>query len=313
MARRLYIPKKVIESISSHVDQSIDQAIEGFWSANEDEDTLTGHLGACLRTGSHRVEVEREQKEEIFGTWRWSIDYAKFRGRGRQSTESVIGADGILELKLEFGQRTDTKSMLFQSKLDWSNDADLVNQSLLLSTWREAAIIINYTPTSFEVFSIDDVISSRGNKSEAKNDIDLKNAINEFFLQCEIGNTDLTYDARSRRLAWRSDTGIIVATQFSIPNRIRVNVKAPKYSDDFRYDKMISLQEIHTHRMQVDYEEIFYPLLSHQKVEPKKQKKVMSLSYHPDRFSAYDNLFQDIANKRMQEINSAFEKIKVKK
>lgn len=53
MARRLYIPAQVLDAISTHLSTAVEKAIQGFWSANEDEDTLTGHLGACLRTGTH--------------------------------------------------------------------------------------------------------------------------------------------------------------------------------------------------------------------------------------------------------------------
>lgn len=67
MPRRLYIPKEVLESIKAHVDASIPKAVGGFMSANEDEDTMTGNFGACLRTGSHTVNVE---KGEISGPWK---------------------------------------------------------------------------------------------------------------------------------------------------------------------------------------------------------------------------------------------------
>ncbi len=307
MAKRLNIPKKVIESITEHLSNSIDDAIDGFWSANEDEDTLTGHLGACLRTTHvQKVIVEREQQEEIFGTWSWSIDYTKFRGRGKAATESLLGADGIIELKLSFGNRADTKSLLFQSKLDWDSDSSLVSQAILLSNWREASIVLNYTPDLFEAYSIDSVVSSGGAKSRAKNSLDLKEALNDHFMVCKIGNTDLTYDARTRRLAWRSDSGVIVATQFSIPHRIRVHVNAPKRKDKFMYDKIISPGEIHTHRMQVENNELLMPIFSSSSTSLKKQKQVLSMAYHPDKFSSYSTLLQEIATKRMQEINKAY-------
>ena len=310
MARKLYIPRKVIDSISEHISLAIDDSVDGFWSANEDEDTLTGHLGACLRTTKvTKVEIERGQQEEIFGTWRWSIDYAKFRGRGKASTESKVGADGIIELKLSFGERTDTKSLLFQSKLDWDNDPSLVPQSILLSTWREAALIINYTPNKFEAYSVDNIASSQGKKSHVKSMIDLKEALNQHFLLCKIGNIDLSYDARSRRLAWRADSGIVVATQFSIPHRIRVNIRAPKQKNHFRFDKLISLEEIHSHRMQVESNEILMPIFSTKKMSVKNQKQLMSMSYHPDKFFTYNSLLQEIATKRMQEINRAYNEI----
>jgi hypothetical protein len=118
MAHRLYIPAQVLDAISGHISTAVEKAVQGFWSANEDEDTLTGHLGACLKTGTHTVDVTQD---EINGPWKWSIDYSKFRGRGKNATESYLGADGILELSLDMGYRRDTKSLLFQAKTDWEN------------------------------------------------------------------------------------------------------------------------------------------------------------------------------------------------
>ncbi|HEV7949996.1 MAG TPA: hypothetical protein VGP24_09540, partial [Glaciihabitans sp.] len=80
MPRQLYIPAKVLDQISEHISSAVDRAVAGFWSGNEDEDTLTGDLGACLRTGSHTVEVIQD---EISGPWKWSMTYSKFRGRGK--------------------------------------------------------------------------------------------------------------------------------------------------------------------------------------------------------------------------------------
>jgi hypothetical protein len=170
MARRLYIPAQVLDAISDHISIAVEKAVQGFWSANEDEDTLTGHLGACLKTGTRTVAVTRE---EINGPWKWSIDYSKFRGRGRNATESYLGADGILELSLDMGYRRDTKSLLFQSKIDWDNSPDLVEQAIVMSTWREAAIGINYTSTSFDAYSLDSILASRGIKANAKGAITL--------------------------------------------------------------------------------------------------------------------------------------------
>ena len=80
--------------------------------------------------------------------------------------------------------------------------------------------MINYTPEKFEAYPIDSIISSQGQKRKAKSMDDLKVALDQFFLKCEIGDTDLNYDARIRWLAWRADTGVIVATYKSMNIRI---------------------------------------------------------------------------------------------
>jgi len=98
MRRRLYIPDEVKANIRAHLETAIQNTVEGFDSASEDEDTMTGHLGARLQVRVQRVMVPRPN--EIPGEWRWAIKYYKFRGRGPAATERFLGADGIFELTL---------------------------------------------------------------------------------------------------------------------------------------------------------------------------------------------------------------------
>jgi hypothetical protein len=307
MPRRLYIPRQVSEAISAHITSAIEKARNGFWSANEDEDTLTGHLGACLRIGPQSVEVTQD---EVNGTWRWSVDYAKFRGRGSKATESYLGADGIIEISLDRGFRHETKSILFQSKIDWTTSKDLVEQAVLLSTWREASIAINYTPTSFDAYSIDNVLASRGNQQDARNKLSLQDALTQHFLECKVGNTDLRYDARARRLVWRDTKGVRVATQFTIPHRIRIEIEAPVHKPNLDYDKLIPAEEIHQHRMEVEAADVLKPILSNRKESAKVMKQSLAMTYHPDRYSTFDQTFRDLATRRMQEINAASDELK---
>lgn len=305
MPRRIYIPSQVVEDISAHIKTAVQKATDGFWSANEDEDTITGHLGASLKTGLHTVNVTQD---EVSGPWKWSLDYSKFRGRGASATESYLGADGIFELNVIWSQRTEKKSLLFQSKTEWSDSPELVRQSMLLSTWREAAIAIDYRPDVFEAFSIDSVLASHGKRSNANNGITLQKALTDYFLVCKIGNTDLRYDTRARRLYWRDKNGLLVGVQFSVPHRIRLKVKAPTH--EHTVDKEIAPNEIHQHRMDVTPEEILMPVLSHEEKKTNEMKRSLAMIYHPDRHSAHDQLFKDIANRRMQEVNAAAKEMK---
>ena len=98
MRQRLYIPAQVKEAIAKHVETAVERARDGYSSAEEDEDTLTGDLGGNLRIRTQTVSVDQDQ---IRGEWKWGITYYKFRGRGRNATESMLGADGIFELTVE--------------------------------------------------------------------------------------------------------------------------------------------------------------------------------------------------------------------
>ncbi|HBG17885.1 MAG TPA: hypothetical protein DDY32_00995 [Desulfobulbaceae bacterium] len=304
MAGRLYIPNEVKDSIAKHFDKAITKAVDGFWSGNEDEDTLTGALGACLRCRTKTVTAFASNNE-LPGKWKWSIDYTKFRGRGTNATEKYLGADGIFELTLSHGFRHDRKSVLFQSKTDWTTDVDILKQSLLLSTWREAAFVLNYTEDAYETFSVDEVIKARGKKPEKG--LPLQKTLSDHFLECKIGDTELEYDVRWRRLSWRTSAGIRVATQFSIPQRIRIRIQAPGQSPSASYDKIIPTDQVHDHRMQASHREIFQNLLSEEDVQLKKLKRELSLTYHPDLFQNFEDIFKEIAKRRMQEINDAYE------
>jgi hypothetical protein len=309
MPRRLYIPEEVLQSIKEHIEAAIPRAVSGFISANEDEDTMTGELGSSLRSGTRTVVVDRA---EVNGPWKWAIDYTKFRGRGKNATESYVGADGIIELSLDWFGRKESKSLLFQAKMDWRADASLMEQAVLLSTWREASIFVNYTEATIEAFSIDSVLRSRGKHSDARNPLPFADALTKYFLECKVGNTDLAYDPVSRQLRWRATSGVTVATQFSIPHRFRIKVKAPGYKHKLEWDKLIPKSEIHSHRMAVEPDEVLSPLLSDVSVDPKKQLQTLSSTYHPDKLGQVEQFFKDLATRRMQEINAAFAEIKSK-
>lgn len=306
MRNRIFIPYEVKESIKKHLRDAIDRSVQGYLSANEDEDTLTGHLGGLLQIRSQNVEVIESQ---ISGIWTWEIDYYKFRGRGAGATEKILGADGILELKVTIGSRTDRKSLLFQAKNDWSSDTSLFEQCLKMSTWREAAFMINYTPYGYYAYPIDDVIRVKGVKNEKKPGIPLQDYLGNEFLGCQIGDTELYYNARRRKLIWRSRSGEIVATQFSIGRRISINVKSPTKSESNieNVDKEISNDEIYNYRMDATEEEILSLGTNYTTMDIKKSKKYLAQTYHPDRFTDLEGLNKQLIERRMQEINNAFD------
>ena len=71
------------------------------------------------------------------------------------------------------------------------------------------------------------------------------------------------------------------------------------------YEKLISVDEIHRHRMQAEPEEILMPLLSEAPDTAKNRKRALSAIYHPDKYPGGDQLMHDLMNARMQEINAA--------
>jgi hypothetical protein len=103
----------VLQAIREHVEASVEHAEAGYSSAQEEEDTITGELGGALRTrGVQTVNVTDDQ---IPGTWRWNINYSKFRSKSGEATESIVGADGILEIRVASPEQEQQKTALFQA------------------------------------------------------------------------------------------------------------------------------------------------------------------------------------------------------
>jgi len=308
MARtKIYIPDEVKAKIKEHLNSKYPDAIEGYYSASEDEDSLTGDLGATFRIKNQKVNVKQD---EIKGIWKWSINYIKFRGRGNNATEKRLGADGIIELKLDRGFRQEKKSVLFQSKKNWKQkDTKLIEQTALLSTWREAAFILNFTPEIYETFNIDTILKYQGKKPEGLDNKNIAEFLGDDFLECLVGDADLAYDAKKKLLKWRTMEGMIVGTKFGINHRLTINVKAPKLGDYERFDKIIDNNDIHNYRMDARVYEILSLPYNHNKTELKKAKKELALLYHPDKYSFLDDLEKSVLNRRMQEINHAYDEL----
>jgi hypothetical protein len=312
MARNLYIPQPVLHAIATHIEQAIPRAVDGYLSAHEDEDTLTGHLGATLRTNTHTIIVQ--DQEQGSGEWKWRIDYTKFRGRGAHAAENYLGADGIFELKLLRGATEQTKSLLFQAKKEWRSDPTLLKQAIRLTTWREAAFILNYTPQNFEAIRLDDAIASRGDRSAVKQATPLSSFLSEQFLPCLVGDTDLRYNAALHRLSWRTMSNEQVATDFTVGHRIRFDIKAPiSRTAIVSNPKMVNWGKIHDHRMKAEYEDILGVSLAASEKEKTQARNTLALAYHPDRFNLNDELLNQLLKKRTQETNEAYTQLKKKK
>lgn len=311
MRRRIYMPEEVKQSIREHFATAIKSALEGYSSAVEDEDTMTGHLCAKLRVGMRRVMVSEAQ---ISGEWRWSINYYKFRGRGVGAMEKYLGADGIFELKLTSGARIDSKSLLFQAKMEREGGAGLLKQCTKLSTWREASFVANYAEAGFQAIPLDVVIGRRGGAGSFTNARPLEEYLGREFLDCFVGDDELRYDSQSRRLIWRAMNGEIVATRFKLKHRVRVRVQAPRTGDTIPgVDQEISPEQIHDYRMAATAEEILGLVSGGEVSALKEAQRRLAASYHPDRFTNLDELSQKIMTRRMQEVNDAIDQLRPKR
>lgn len=302
MRYRLFIPEAVLESIAQHMDDAIARTLAEFESAEEDEDSMTGHLGSKLTVLKRQVYVE---DPEIPGPWTWSLQYRKFRGRGPGATEKLLGADGIFELALERKGSTEIKSLLFQSKMEGAADPHLVDQCAKLSTWREAAVILSYSPEAISAVSIDDALAARGSLERAPS-MPLAAYMHDLFLPCSVGDNDLRYNARSRMLVWRTMSGEIVATRFPLKQRIRVKVQPPG-SSALAFDREIRTEDIHRYRMDAKPDELLTTSPGMPAASPNKAIKALSKIYHPDLYGSFSDETREMVKVRMQEFNEAYQ------
>jgi len=310
----LYIPEEVKQDIQEYLSKKYLVALEKFYHY-ETEDDLSAHLGGKFETEEDKkVLVTRDGVSDF---WKWGINFVKFKDKAYGATEKKLGADGIFELIIGNNSWRKRKSLLFQAKLNWENDPKLIGQAIKLTTWREAAFILNFTSNKFEAIDLDTILESQGKRSNIKeNIITLDKYIGTTFLDCLVGNINLRYDAVSKKLVWETakrDTKgkwiwETVATKFPVRHRTTIQITAPntKY-DQIKFDKEIKNSEIHDYRMYAKKEQMLSLNDDYNDAELKKAKASKLLIYHPDKFpniSKHEEyeLLKQIINRRTQEI-----------
>ncbi|HEX8583263.1 MAG TPA: hypothetical protein VF680_02485 [Allosphingosinicella sp.] len=304
MRRRLYIPDAVQVDIARQVRRAVADTLIEFESAEEDEDAFTGHLGARLTTRHREVIVD---DQEVSGTWNWSLQYRKFRGRGPGATEKQLGADGIFELTLERKGGAETKSLLFQSKMGSSGGRDLVEQCAKLSTWREASVVLSYEPHAIRAITIDEALRTRGALQQASS-TEFGDYIGRLFIACHVGDNDLYYDARKRELAWRTVSGEVVAARFSVAHRFKVRVQPPGLARTSPpIDRFIPQDEVHKYRMDSTSEDLLSVSPGEAPQSAATAIRALSKIYHPDLYTTFSLDTREMMKVRMQEFNEAYQ------
>jgi hypothetical protein len=224
-----------------------------------------------------------------------------------------VGADGIFEVRIMRGRIEQAKSVLFQAKKEWQRDPSLLKQAVRLTTWREAAFVMNYTPENIEAILLDDVIAARGNRTDVKHVLSLSSFLNDLFLSCSIGDTDLYYDAVWKRLTWRAMDDELVATDFFVKNRIRIGIQAPLSGRaTLSRTKLINRSDIHSYRMKADDQDILGVSSNASENEKTKARNAIALAYHSDRVTLDEELLNDLLKRRVQEANVAYAHLKRK-
>ena len=296
----LYVPERVRADMRERMESRIVKTISEFESASEDEDVLTGHLGANLTTHARQVYVP---SPELPGYWTWSLRHRKFRGRGPGATEKKLGADGVIELTLDSPSGSRSKSMLFQSKMEGSSGArGLVEQCAKLSTWREAAAVFSYGKHGFQALTLDATLAAKGDLVRAKGAA-LSEFLAETFVGCEVGDTELRYHVEEKMLTWIDAERRRVAARFAVKHRIKINVKPPSPARSALqgFDE-ISADEIAKHRMAVDDKDLLGVEWNATQTEMKAAQKAITKVYHPDMWNGWSDVIREAMEARTKEV-----------
>ena len=87
MRYKVYIPELVKQTISKHINAAIKKSVRGYSSANEEEDTLMGHLGALLKIENQKVYVTKDNNP---GMWRWLLGTLLYGQRMDDKCQLII-------------------------------------------------------------------------------------------------------------------------------------------------------------------------------------------------------------------------------
>jgi len=185
------LPPPVYGAIERYLEERAQHATEGWAAGSDEEDTLTGDLGATLRTQGHfQIAANGD-------TWLWQVTYKKFRGRGRGAFEKRSGADGIVQVEVTRGSEVHFKGLLFQAKKLGLLNGELESQVKRMEKMApNGSAVFEYRPDSYRAISGHDYLE---NSSDQASKAPKLRTLGEFlardFLSCKYGLRSMHYDA----------------------------------------------------------------------------------------------------------------------
>jgi hypothetical protein len=218
---RELIPPSVFESIQQHLRIAGEDAVSGWESNKDEEDSLTGDLGRLLTTGPHIVFNVNGQ------AWRWCVRYKKFRGRGPNAFESTSGADGIIQVEATLGSETFFKGVLFQAKKgERLRNADLREQvEEIEKIAPSGSAVVLYRPDGYLAIKGTEYLHSEEELvgPVVKKMRPLATFFDEF-LECKSGLRGMYYEAVRERLVLPTLNGEIKAIPLEVRHRIKIEI-----------------------------------------------------------------------------------------
>jgi hypothetical protein len=200
------LPEGVYNAIATHITRRAQQAPEGWESGSDEEDTLTGDLGATLRTPRARTVITNGEK------WSWRMTYKKFRGRGDHADEKKMGADGILQIEVTRGSEVRFKGLLFQAKKAGRFNGNLDSQVKQMEELAPGgSALFEYGPKSYRAIAGRDYLAhvspGRGRARSIRARLQpLGGFLAQDFLSCTHGLRGMHFDAARGLLFERDGT-----------------------------------------------------------------------------------------------------------
>jgi hypothetical protein len=173
--------------------RAAEHAPVGWESGAEEEDTLTGDLGATLRREWSIVVVNG-------GIWNWRVTYKKFRGRGPGADEKHLGADGIFEIEVSRNSEVHVKGVLFQAKKRGRRDRRLESQARRMEdVAKGGSAIFEYGPEHYNAIATGKYLDELSAEVRRSGDEAPWPLLGDFlgndFLPCKTGLRGMYYDA----------------------------------------------------------------------------------------------------------------------
>lgn len=199
------IPAAVFAALTARVRDAGNAAHAGYEDCREEEDSLTGDLGAQIRDATNGIQMVDPLTDV---EWMVQTRLKKFRGRGGGALEKLTGADGIIQVEVRntAGHVASTKGMLFQAKKDNARptDRDLVRQaSAMEALVPGASAVFEYSEHQYSAVSTRDFLRAVQNRNKGNTFIE-KSGLGDFladsFLACHVGLGGMSYDSQKHRL-----------------------------------------------------------------------------------------------------------------
>ena len=219
-------PDLIIQRISKHISSTSRSVAKVWLSAEDDEDTITGHFcGQLQKSWSKSIDADGKH-------WRWRIKYKKFRGRGSGAFETQAGADGLIQVEIQ-DRDSDTiqsKGMLFQSKKRKlaHGKAIIAQASNMERLAPQGSAIFVYGPERFRAVASGDFLKGGDgmSPSQPRELEEIGHFLGGSFLGCIVGMRGLYYDAMHNRLIIPNSDGSISHYRFDLGHRVRIEIHA---------------------------------------------------------------------------------------